>query len=934
MSGKRHEAIGSQPNHSYCKRLEELTFPVKVRIDGKVYDKEALQAELETRPELLTQLAKRYFIARKFATEERVLATVFPDVLKLQGKEYTRHTLATALPHDPKLQQMLAVLTHFTPSKWLLEQEMMARGEWEEGDEDVYTRVAATGLMGVSFSGGGIRSATFNLGVIQGLAQLGLLPHVDYLSSVSGGGYIHEFLAAWILRNRQGRDGVIEELVPQAESGCLPRAPEPIKWLKQYASYLTPARGLFSTDTWTMVSIWLRNTILNQIPIVAALGSVFLFVHLLVPEPEGAMAHCGPLPGMWPWVVETLMFGLAAWSLNQLRRNLHRQRAMRREGPAAARHSKIKLLSNREVQRRVILPWLAYAAWTSYWSRMGVAEFPEWAWVGPAAFGLWVVAVAEVVIFSGGTMDSYAVGHPEAGVMKRGASRLGFAVAGLGAAGIACAIGYGLFKGSLPVAEMIKDWLGPLGGAAEAVKQTLNFSVSGAAQNFTANLSGALSSPAAGAVTGKMYVDPWRIEVVMMPGILLSVPYIAIELGLGLLGREYSDIRREWMARLRAWSLLYALVWGGISGIALLGPYLGYYLMHHGATLKYTTLGTFLTAHLTTIFTGWSGKADGKPTDKGIFGFKPVDFAAMMAAPVTMVGLLLGISSAVAWGVDRLYGGAAPLEQVLHISRQWWGQYWVADALCLVVAGMVWAVFGWRVDVNEFSMQLFYRNRLSRCYLAASVPNRQADPFTGFDMRGDLPGMVNPRARTLPPSVCDLLPNKFDHRAKMEGSYDGPFPIFCTTLNLTTGEDLATQERKGASFAFTPLYSGYSVSWTDGHPNKHVSFNGYVPTEEYAYPKGGIHLDTAVAISGAAVSPNMGYNSNPALAFLMTFFNVRLGWWVTNTRRMDWWKASNGRVTPRFALAYLLKELFGLVNDSSPFVNLSDGGHFDNMGSV
>jgi hypothetical protein len=241
-------------------------------------------------------------------------------------------------------------------------------------------------------------------------------------------------------------------------------------------------------------------------------------------------------------------------------------------------------------------------------------------------------------------------------------------------------------------------------------------------------------------------------------------------------------------------------------------------------------------------------------------------------------------------------------------------------------------LFGWRVDINEFSMQLFYRNRLSRCYLAATVANRQEDPFTGFDGRGDLTGVDNLRARRLPPSVTDLLPDKFNKQLKMEGSYDGPFPIFCTTLNLTTGQDLATQERKGTSFAFTPLYSGYSVSWTDGHEHDSVSYNGFVPTGEYAYPNGGIHLDTAVAISGAAVNPNMGYNSNPTLAFLMTFFNVRLGWWITNTRRTDTWKATNGRVTPKFALGYLLKELFGMVNDGSPFVNLSDGGHFENMG--
>src|SRR5579872_6132313 len=56
------------------------------------------------------------------------------------------------------------------------------------------------GLFGLAFSGGGIRSATFNLGVLQMLAQVGLLRHVDYLSTVSGGGYIGSWLMAWIKR--------------------------------------------------------------------------------------------------------------------------------------------------------------------------------------------------------------------------------------------------------------------------------------------------------------------------------------------------------------------------------------------------------------------------------------------------------------------------------------------------------------------------------------------------------------------------------------------------------------------------------------------------------------------------------------------------------------------------------------------------------------
>jgi predicted acylesterase/phospholipase RssA len=56
-------------------------------------------------------------------------------------------------------------------------------------------------LMGLAFSGGGIRSATFNLGVLQALSELKLLAEFDYLSTVSGGGYIGSWLSAWIHRS-------------------------------------------------------------------------------------------------------------------------------------------------------------------------------------------------------------------------------------------------------------------------------------------------------------------------------------------------------------------------------------------------------------------------------------------------------------------------------------------------------------------------------------------------------------------------------------------------------------------------------------------------------------------------------------------------------------------------------------------------------------
>jgi hypothetical protein len=88
-------------------------------------------------------------------------------------------------------------------------------------------------------SGGGIRSATFNLGVLQGLADHGLLTKFHYLSTVSGGGYIGSCLSSWIRRHPDGVRGVAEDLcAPPAD----PEEPEvrPIKHLREYSSYLAP----------------------------------------------------------------------------------------------------------------------------------------------------------------------------------------------------------------------------------------------------------------------------------------------------------------------------------------------------------------------------------------------------------------------------------------------------------------------------------------------------------------------------------------------------------------------------------------------------------------------------------------------------------------------------------------------------------------------
>ena len=82
-----------------------------------------------------------------------------------------------------------------------------------------------------------------------------------------------------------------------------------------------------------------------------------------------------------------------------------------------------------------------------------------------------------------------------------------------------------------------------------------------------------------------------------------------------------------------------------------------------------------------------------------------------------------------------------------------------------------------------------------------------------------------------------------------------------------------------------------------------------------------------MAISGAAASPNMGYHSSPAITFLMTIFNVRLGWWLGNPGPCG--EISYRKEGPSFAIKPLVQEAVGLTTDDKEYVYLSDGGHFE-----
>lgn len=146
------------------------------------------------------------------------------------------------------------------------------------GEQNISDDGTPENLVGLALSGGGIRSATFSLGVMQALSRCGAFDKIDYLSTVSGGGYIGSALT-WLTsgKSRAKRiDDATEEVEFSTSDGEFPFGtddPAPgsskfdninqkhmLKYIRQHGNYLAPGAGISIVS---LLGIVLRGTLLN-----------------------------------------------------------------------------------------------------------------------------------------------------------------------------------------------------------------------------------------------------------------------------------------------------------------------------------------------------------------------------------------------------------------------------------------------------------------------------------------------------------------------------------------------------------------------------------------------------------------------------------------------------------------------------------------------
>src|ERR1035438_8391176 len=117
--------------------------------------------------------------------------------------------------------------------------------------------------VGLAMSGGGVRSAIFQVGVLQALATAHYLPQIDYISAVSGGGYACAWLVKW-LKSSGDYSHVLESLA----SPFPRRQSERITWLRRYSNYLTPRVGPFTEDSLLFATTYAHHFLYNLIVLI------------------------------------------------------------------------------------------------------------------------------------------------------------------------------------------------------------------------------------------------------------------------------------------------------------------------------------------------------------------------------------------------------------------------------------------------------------------------------------------------------------------------------------------------------------------------------------------------------------------------------------------------------------------------------------------
>ena len=273
---------------------------------------------------------------------------------------------------------------------------------------------------------------------------------------------------------------------------------------------------------------------------------------------------------------------------------------------------------------------------------------------------------------------------------------------------------------------------------------------------------------------------------------------------------------------------------------------------------------------------------------------------------VVLVALRAGILSFLSKGkglvlrllllVTGLAGIVLPLAVYLYLANQFVigtlqvGSYVIGPCWFGAIALTSFLFVFFFLDVNRTSPHVLYRNRLCRTFLIR--------PNNG-------PKGVVQRQELKLSCLC--------RKGQQGQSPVAPYHLINAAVNVPKSKEKSLQGRGADFFLFSKHYCGSAAT-------------GYCPTEELEKADKRLELGTAMAISGAAASSLMGTLSVKQISWALTLLNVRLGYWLPNPSKINasgWWFGAGPW--------YLFKEYRGNADETGGRVNVSDGGHLENL---
>ncbi|MGV3710946.1 MAG: patatin-like phospholipase family protein [Gemmatimonas sp.] len=707
--------------------------------------------------------------------------------------------------------------------------------------------LTARSLVGLALSGGGIRSATSCLGVLQGLAQLRILPLVDYVSSVSGGGYIASCLSSLLSLNQSRTPATPDAHNPNDPAHEFPnatdkpsfrtrweefpfrddrtgelnssRAAEMIAHLRTHGSFLIARKGVLSRDTLRAVGNILNGAVYNVLGFLVALFAATALYLAIV----SGTTHVDKMELVSPRVVDSLL------------------------DPAQPQFA----TSAPKQTRTTSAPCALFEASSSTCTD----KFEEA--LSAADFSTWFAYELRLVSLSVRRTLPASVTVPDALPMR--ASLLG-------------AMGMGLFLTAVALLTTL---------FAKYVFRNRNLLASpqpGESEEevFDKSLLWTLGSLTAAILVWALIT--WERSALTLVSSRLVVMWIPLAF---LVGARVSGFLvailfpQVW---LRQWDRRFRTLWGGYQAILtysiwasilflLMAPAM-FALAEQGPALALSAVVSLVTTRLL--------------AGKGASGSRRISAAKMRVLLAVAVGLTFLL-------------GALTFGSVLI-------RYFELNQAILFAAGSLALLFalGWAVDMNKLSLHYFYRDRIADTYLSTELKDNARRHWTFRD------SMSLPLAGLHGDAVG---------AAKGFWRNTAPYHLISCAINLAGSRDLTRKDRKSGYWLFSKLYSG-SVH------------TGFRPTR--VYRNGETKLGRAVAISGAAAAPGMGFHTFFAQAFATALFNVRLGYWTENPRSRRSQKQKEGRI---FWPSYIWREVTLQTTDNDALVNLSDGGHTgDNVG--